>query len=156
MASSMRPATSNSDKLFTIEDANACLPLVRAIVSDMVQLAGDLDERRIRLEKLTAGRDMDAPDLYGDELAQIEEELAKDAAHLEEYIDEVAELGVETSSVTEGLIGFPSKMEGQSILLCWRFDEPDVAYWREPGEGSAERRPLPLTASLDGDCGGTA
>ena len=43
-------------KVFTLEQATALLPLVRAITTDLVQLSREVIERRERLALLTAGR----------------------------------------------------------------------------------------------------
>src|SRR5580698_5150002 len=82
-------------KLFTAEQANAALPLVRAIVKDLAELSREVIERRERLTVLQTGRDRNARgDLYGQELEQIEQEIEKDTERLQEYVDELRQLGV--------------------------------------------------------------
>ena len=71
-------------RLFTVEQANASLPLVRAITSDLVRMSREVLDRRERLALLTTNRPANAKDLYSQELAQIEEELEKDSQQLGE------------------------------------------------------------------------
>jgi hypothetical protein len=129
-------------KLFTIEQANAMLPLVKAITSDLARLAGEVVERRHRLAMLTAGRDLKAGDLYTDELAQTEAELEKDIVRIQEYIAELRALGVEPKGAMEGLVDFPSRMDGRIVYLCWRLGEPEVLHWHELEAGFAGRQSL--------------
>ena len=80
-------------KLFTVEEANAALPLVRAICSDLATLSRDVIDRRERLSHLQGGSKEDRTDPYREEVAQIEEELDLDTSRLQEYVDELKELG---------------------------------------------------------------
>ena len=108
-------------KLFTVEQANAALPLVRAITTDLVALSREVVERRQRLALLTSGRQQqNHRDLYSEELEQIEEELEKDGERLQDYVDELRPLGVEPKSGTDGLVDFPSLMDGRIVFLCWK------------------------------------
>src|SRR5262245_28445879 len=116
-------------RLFTIEEANAMLPLVRAITRDMVQLAKDIVERQQRVEYLKAGRDIERGDPYSDELAQSLDDLERDRERLHDYVIELRELGVEPKGAIEGLVDFPAMMDGQLVLLCWKYDEPEVLFW---------------------------
>ena len=135
-------------KTFSVEQANACLPLVRLIVGDMVILAREMIERRQRLDQLTSGRGNSKGDLYSDELAQIEEELEKDTERLLGYAGELLALGVEPKGAAEGLVDFPHLIDGRFVYLCWKYNEPEVLYWHELDAGFAGRRPLTVGASM--------
>jgi hypothetical protein len=139
-------------RLFTIEQANSMLPLVRAITTDLASLAKDVVERRHRLALLTSGRDLKAGDPYSDELAQMEAELERDAKRLQEYVDELRELGVEPKGAVEGLVDFPSMMDGRLVLLCWRLGEPELLFWHDLETGFGGRQPL-TAGSVPGDFG---
>ena len=134
---------------FTIERANATLPLVRAIVSDFVRVFREVLERRRRLAILMDGRDPDRNDPYHQELVQIQEELDKDRERLQQYVEELVELGIEPPSGPEGLIDFPTVIEGRKAYLTWRLDEPEVLYWRELDVAPSQRQPL-AAGSLQG------
>lgn len=129
-------------KLFTPQQANASLPLVRAITADIVALARDVIDRKQRLDHLTAGRSSESGDMYSDELTQIAEELEKDSQRLQEYAEELRQLGVELKSAAEGLVDFPMMLDGRLVYLCWKYGEPEVMHWHELDSGFAGRQPL--------------
>jgi hypothetical protein len=133
---------SSEPKIFTVEQANAMLPLVRAIVRDLSELSRDVLDRRERLEFLLGGRDSKSKDPYGDELAQIEDELQKDNERLRDYVRELQDLGVEPKNGPEGLVDFRCLMDGRVVYLCWKFDEAEIAHWHELDAGFAGRQPL--------------
>jgi hypothetical protein len=129
-------------KLFTIEEANQTLPLVRAITTDLVQLCNEVVERRQRLAMLTAGRERESGNPYSDELTAVESEIEKDAERLRGYVEELIELGVEPKSAMDGLVDFPSLMDGRIVYLCWKLGEPEVLHWHELDAGFAGRQGL--------------
>lgn len=124
------------------------LPLVRAIVGDIVRLSREITERRQRLSILLYGRDNSVLDPYQEELAQIEEELEKDRLKLRRFVEELEELGVEPKSVSEGMVDFPTVIEGRRALLCWKLGESEVLYWHEFDEDSGSRKMLASGASV--------
>ncbi len=131
-------------RVFTVQEANATLPLVRAIVADLAALSRDVYDRRQRLLLLNSGRQPRPQDPYQEELAQIEEELKKDTRRLQEYIEELRQLGVEPKSATEGLVDFVSVMDGRRVYLCWKLGEPEILYWHELDAGYRGRQPLAM------------
>jgi hypothetical protein len=141
---SYRPA-----KLFTVDQANAALPLVRAIASDLAQLSREVIDRRERLAQLRSGREIKSYGPYSEELAQVEEELEKDTHRLQEYVEELRALGVEPKNGPEGLVDFPSFMDGRLVYLCWKLGEPEVLHWHELDTGFSGRQPLTAGSVAD-------
>ena len=142
MAAPIGSTRTMSNKRFTVEEANAMLPLVRAIAQDLAELSRDVTDRRERLAHLLAGRELDRDDPYSSELAQVEDELRRDVERLQGYVAELRELGVEPKSGEEGLIDFPAMMDGRTVYLCWRLGEPEVLYWHETDTGFQGRQRL--------------
>ena len=81
-----------SQQLFTVEEANLRLPLVRAIVKDIVTLFSDLHDRRERLNEI---RHRSEQSEYRDEVDAMESELETDIERLDVFVAELSDLGAE-------------------------------------------------------------
>jgi len=146
----MRSKGKPSGKVFSVEQANAMLPLVRAITSDLVASSREVVERRRYLSERLSGGQVDDSNPYHSELADVERDVRREADRLQEYLDELRELGVEPKDGVKGLIDFPSMMEGRPVYLCWMLGEPEVAYWHELDAGYAGRQPLTADTLIGG------
>ncbi|MGQ0635147.1 MAG: DUF2203 domain-containing protein [Planctomycetaceae bacterium] len=144
----------NAGKLFTIEEANQALPLVRAIVSDIVRQYREISERKERLNQIQRARGSRprAADPYSEELAQVEVEIESQVATLQGYVDEIEKLGVELKDPDRGLVDFRSLMDGREVYLCWHLGEDEVGYWHELEAGFAGRQSL-MAGSSAGEPG---
>jgi hypothetical protein len=138
-------------KYFTVAEANAMLPLVRAIVDDIVNLYNDVQERRDRLARVrqAPGHRRD-DDSYDEEVQQIEDEIEKDNDRLNEFGDELRRLGVELKDPVAGLVDFLTLIEGREAFLCWKLGEGEISYWHELNAGFGGRQSL-LEGSVRGD-----
>jgi len=140
-------------RTFTLEEANQRLPLVRAIVQDIVNLYRDVSERRDRLATMRTrhGEAASGESLYSEENAQIEDELRSDEERLRNYIEELQELGVEFKDPVKGLVDFPSRVDGRIVHLCWMHGEPEIRFWHELEEGFAGRQPVLVESFASGE-----
>jgi hypothetical protein len=147
-------ASPPADRRFTVDEANRMLPLVRAIVADIVDLAGDLTQRNDRLSMLQV-TDAEEGDPYSEEVLQMQREIELDMDRLQEFVDELAELGVELKSATEGLVDFKSCIDNRDAYLCWKLGEEEVAHWHPLNSGFEGRQSLLEGAgATDGPPGG--
>ena len=146
MSAKLAPRT-----LFTVASANKALPLVRAIVQDIVDLYGDVREREQRLTALRRGSTGKPPqgsgDPYSEEVEQIRTELEKDVEKLEGFVEELTELGVEFKDPLMGLVDFPGTLNGQEVSLCWKLGEPAVEFWHSHDAGFQGRQRLDESAN---------
>ncbi|MSR58702.1 MAG: DUF2203 family protein [Planctomycetaceae bacterium] len=145
-------------KFYTIDEANHALPLVRAIVADIVRQYREFTERKDRLSQIQRARgskskNRPVDDPYGEEVAQVEADLEKEHAVLQGYIEELEKLSVEIKDPHRGLIDFRSLMEGREVYLCWLLGEDEVSHWHELDAGFAGRQSLLAgsASSADGD-----
>ena len=125
-------------KQFTVEQANATLPLVRRIVEDIVAQHRVWHEKLLEIDLVAAsGRASDAE--LGERLAREAQAIARE---IETFRRELITLGILLKDARLGLIDFASTMGDRPILLCWRLGEPEVQFWHEADAGFAGRQPL--------------
>ena len=126
-------------RLYTVQEANRTLPLVRRIVEDIVSSYTKWQDSVREFEVLSAGVRADNPDERAT-AAQVEaERLAKDIAAC---VRELEQLGLEFKGYDMGLVDFPSLRGDRTVYLCWRLGEPEVGFWHELDGRFAGRQPI--------------
>jgi hypothetical protein len=151
----MRGGGEQPRQLFTVEEANQRLPLVKVIVKDIVTLFTDLHDRK---ERLTELRNRSEQSEYRDEVEAMEADLEADIGTLDNFVAELANLGVELKDPVSGLVDFRTLVDGREAYLCWKLEEDEIGWWHELDTGVAGRRPVselqeavptPSSGSLD-------
>ena len=129
---------------FTPEEANAELVHVRPLVEQMVERRrahAEAQERQEELEGRIRGNGGGIPPAT---LADAAAEIERLERELSGLVDEIVEHGAEVKDIDEGLIDFPARRRGETVLLCWKLGEDEIGYWHRVEDGFAGRRPLPL------------
>jgi hypothetical protein len=129
-------------KYFTVAEANATLPLVRAIVRDISELARDLDERQKRVERCQPGAGGTVTAAHAEEVQKMIAEIERGHEKMGEYVEELTGLGVELKDFQTGLVDFRCRVGNRDVYLCWRLGEPEVRFWHELDAGFAGRQEL--------------
>lgn len=108
-------------RIFTIEEAEQTLPLVRSIVEDILATGGSL-----KRDPTTATSE-------------------EEQQQLQDLIFELQEMGCfyKDWNFELGLVDFPAMVEGEIVFLCWRSDEPALRFYHRMEDGYGGRRPLP-------------
>ena len=126
-------------QLFSVDQANRTLPLVRKIVEDVMRAHRRWRETLLELDLIASTARPDDPRTRAEELERNAQSLASE---IDGYDRELEALGIQLKDPLLGLVDFPSEMNGRQVLLCWRLGEPEVQFWHEEDVGYAGRQPL--------------
>ena len=115
-------------KHFTPKEANRRLPLIKGIVSDILEKG-----KRARMI-LSSSKSQEAPP----EISELQEKI-------EALMSELEQLGCfyKDWNFEIGLVDFPAIINGQEVLLCWKSDEPIVRWYHGIEDGYAGRKLIP-------------
>jgi hypothetical protein len=126
-------------RLFTVAEARALIPELLPMLRDLRAARRRVVDLRDRVEGLTPAMRQNG---HAAQAAELEQGLVAGVQHLTRILERLTTLGVLVKDMEHGLIDFPALRDGRIILLCWRMDEPTVAYWHEVDSGFGGRRPL--------------
>ena len=125
-------------RIYTIDEANALIPEVRAVLLQLAVQQRRLDESHAEMHRqLDANGGPEGAVAAGRqeaETADIREGMRTLLLHL-------SEMAVELRDLEMGLVDFPGERDGQPVWLCWRLADARVAFWHPTDEGYATRRP---------------
>lgn len=115
-------------KYFTPQEAQKTLPLVKQIVKDILK---------------TANQIKDLAEAIGDGFEDAEE-VKLLTVEVHSFMRELEELGCTYKdwNFEIGLVDFPSIINGQEVLLCWRSDEENILHYHGLLDGFAGRKPI--------------
>lgn len=130
-------------RTYSVAEANAILPEVRALVTEVVDLVARLPELQeaSRVADYKTSRPGAGPELEKAyersrrAMHDAEMDVARAALKLER-------LGVALKDPQQGLIDFYGYREGELVELCWKLGEAAVEHWHRIGDGFAGRQPL--------------
>ena len=132
--------TETTIRHFTVEQAQATLPLVRRIVSDLLDLHPRWRTAVAAFEAEQAIVTAESGETPSARAMRLE--AGRLSGEIEACLEEFEQIGCVFKGFDAGLVDFPSTMAGRDVYLCWQYDEPHVAYWHEVDGGFAGRQPL--------------
>jgi len=115
-------------KIFTVDEANRMLPLIKRIVSDILQAGNDM-------------KAMSRETMTGEHASKLETRIAE----LKSYLQELEDLGCSYKDwdFKTGLVDFPGEMGNKQVFFCWRSDEESVTHYHLDAEDFNKRKLIP-------------
>jgi hypothetical protein len=120
---------------FSVEEANAALPRIRTLVGEILESRQKIIAAYPELEPVFQ-------QAIGNGGSKKAGELVVEFKRIEQHVQALQDIGCVLKDLSSGLIDFPSLRAGREVWLCWKYDEPQVAYWHDLQSGFAGRQPI--------------
>jgi hypothetical protein len=120
---------------FTVDEANALLPEIRPIMADLLERRARVAVAREQLKPVVSDR-------YSNTGNAEASAVVAEFAVIEALIDQLKAYGCEIKDINGGLLDFPARIDDREVYLCWRYNEPEIAFYHELHTGFGGRKPL--------------
>jgi hypothetical protein len=131
------------EKYFSRHEAEQLLPMIEEFLKVAQEHKQTVDAAQVELSK-AASRIMVLGGSYPPYSDLVRKKAERDQAseRIVETISKIQEAGCLVKDIDEGLIDFPSIIEGQEAFLCWKQGEVRIEYWHGLEDGFAGRKRL--------------
>ena len=130
-------------KTFTLEEAQSLLPVLESLLKRAMEGKQAAEQVEASLAELS--RRIYVSGGMRVNVAKVSKDRAEIETHLQvvrESLAEIDAIGVLVKDIETGLLDFPSIVDGQVILLCWRRGEASIEHWHTVEAGFQGRQPL--------------
>ena len=132
-----------SDRTFTLDEAQTLLPILESLLAQAINGKKLIEEVDAELQETAHRVFLNGGTLVNVvHLARRKAEREKAIQRLKDAIAEIDATGVQVKDLDIGLLDFPCEVEGEIILLCWKFGEKEITHWHGTEEGFAGRKPI--------------
>lgn len=131
------------DRHFTVEEAQQLLDeVIRPLAERMVAIRTEAGPLEARWRSIVLAIGSNGGSIDRTEAEELRTALERAQQEVGELLEEITGHGVEVKDVDSGLLDFPTTIEGEEALLCWRVGEERIAFWHTLDGGFAGRTPL--------------
>lgn len=130
-------------KTFTIDEAQALLPLIESLLKRAID--GKAAAQEVEAQLAALGRRIylaGGMRVNVEEVGRLRTEMDAHLRRVRESIAEIDSIGVQVKDVDSGLLDFPCRVDDQVVLLCWRMGETAIEHWHTIEDGFKGRQPV--------------
>jgi hypothetical protein len=124
---------SKKKRFFTVDEANAVVPLLLKDVPQLQKLLQSLARNFPDVKKARDNVQWNGGSIQGVDYLSCVLQLNSTMGNLESK-------GCILKGIPEGLVDFPSLRDGKEVYLCWKAPEPRIEYYHDIHAGFAGRQ----------------
>jgi len=130
------------EKTFTLEEAEKLIPQLEKIVESVMEnkkQAMSIGQELVELQNRIRSGEFAANPA---EIINKQTELEFLVRIINDNLESIENLGCQPKDLDAGLVDFPTNIEGEEVLLCWKYGEKSINFYHGLYDGFAGRKPL--------------
>jgi hypothetical protein len=132
-----------ADRSFTLEEAESLLSVIESLLRTAIDGKKLIEAVDTELQELAHRVFLSGGLLVNIvHMARRKAEREKTIQRVKDTLAEIDATGVQVKDLDIGLLDFPCKVEGSTVLLCWKLGEKGITHWHSTSEGFAGRKPI--------------
>jgi hypothetical protein len=132
-----------ADRSFTLEEAQSLLPVLESLLRTAIDGKKLIETVDAELQDLAHRVFLSGGLLVNIiQVARRKAEREKTIQRVKDTLAEIDATGVQVKDLDIGLLDFPCRVEGRTVLLCWKLGENGITHWHDTSEGFAGRKPI--------------
>ena len=132
-----------SHRTFTLDEAQMLLPILESLLKQAIHGKKLIEDVDAELQETAHRVFLNGGTLLNVvHLARRKAEREKAIRRIKDALAEIDATGVQVKDLDIGLLDFPCKVEGETVLLCWKLGETAITHWHGTNEGFVGRKPI--------------
>jgi hypothetical protein len=132
-----------ADKYFKLREAEELLPMIGLYLTEARDHKQKVDGMNDELSHASARIMVLGGSIPPhNDLSRLKAERDEIASQVQDAVSKILETGCLVKDLDEGLVDFPTLLNGEEVYLCWKLGEKHIGFYHGIQEGFAGRKPL--------------
>ena len=130
-------------RYFTLAQAEALLPTLRAHLENLLRLKTDLVAAEQDLQDFRRRIVQNGGSFVNfHRITALQDRRQSSATQFKQEIEAIHARGCVVKDLDRGLLDFPTLLDGHEVYLCWMLGEDRIRFWHGTQEGFASRKSI--------------
>lgn len=130
-------------KTFTLDEAESLLPILESLLRTSIEGKKKIESLEASFQELKSRIFLAGGMSINLENAARQKAIYdKTVQQVRDAVAEIHAIGVQVKDLDIGLLDFPCEVEGEIVLLCWKYGEKGIGFYHSMDAGFAGRKPI--------------
>ena len=129
-------------RLFSVAQAKSLLPDVEKVLKRVMRVREKIEEVLDGEEPVVEFSSDDGFHSFVTQNVKVNKEFHRLYYQFYASLESLHKMGVELRDIDEGIVDFPSRLQGRKGFLCWQVGEGDILSWHDEDVDVEERVPI--------------